>query len=98
MSPPCQPDGCSAEQPELAPARRSLGHNDATCLGWRALTSPFAPIWDILNPRIAAAQGFLAPYFHSDPRPSVPFPTVRCEGIELHQWVSDLDGDQVVAR
>src|SRR5437016_1168655 len=52
----CQQDRCSAGQPEFAAARRRLGL-DGRDLPQRTLTSRFTPTWDILNPRIAAAQG-----------------------------------------
>ena len=49
------------------------------------MTSRFTPTWDILNPRSAAAQGFLTPYLHSDPDLVYRFQHFVPKWIESHQ-------------
>src|SRR5262249_17741050 len=47
------------------------------------LASRFTPMWDILSPRSAAAQGFVAPYLFC-PRPRVPVPLHSSAAAHSH--------------
>src|SRR5262249_48646435 len=80
----CQPVGCSAGQPKFAAARRRVRQNGHD-FPYGTLTSRFTPTSDILNPRGAAAQGFLAPCLHSDPDLVYRFQHFVPKWIESHQ-------------